>query len=274
MVLPSQKASWVPHLLLAGLVAGLVLGACASVRFTRPDLRPAPIAIRYTIKRKGLLLFFFPAYDTVAIRLAYQRRPVPAPGTCPQAGKHPTLTSLRRLPGAEPRWLATVRCGYQAGAYLLRVPPSGPEYHFISPVSDENWRHQLRPIQPATYLYLATTDSMGTLFDLRTYQRHVVQLPALAETDRRNSLSRSWYTVSPDGQWVGRAFSRDTATYFRPANQSRRKRLPLLLLDQRNLTTGEQQRLRLPGVWLAPTQLPQSVRWEQEAGQWKLRPVP
>lgn len=274
MLLSPTKHFWLPRLLLGGLVVVLVFGACASVKFTRKDSRLSPLEIRYTVKRKGLLLFFFPTYDTVAVNFFYNKRRVATPNTCSAADEVPIITRIRRQPGPEPRWLLTVHCGYQAQAYLLRVPPSGPEYHYLSSVPNENWRNLLRPIQPDTYLYLATSDSVGTLFDLRTNQRHAVQLPALAEGRWRNNHQNPWHTVSPDGRWIGRAFSLDTTTYYRPANQPRKPQRPLLVLDQSNLATGERQRLRLPGVWIAPAQLPQSVRWVLEAGQWKLRPNP
>lgn len=274
MMLPSSKGYWLPRLLLGALVVILVLGACASVKFTRKDSRPTPLEIRYTIKRKGFLLFFFPTYDTVAVNFFYNKRRLPVPGTCPVADEQPVITSIRRQPGPEPRWLLTVRCGYQLNGYLLRVPPAGPEYHYINPVPSDNWHYLLRPIQPDTYLFLAPSDSIGTLFNQQTYQRHVVHFPALPTGRWGTSHHNPWHTVSPDGRWIGRVFSRDTATYFRSANSPRNLLPPLTLLDQSNVTTGEQQRLRLPGVWIAPAQRPRSVHWVMEAGEWKLRLLP
>ena len=265
----AKQPALLPRLLLGVLVVVLVLGACATVYPTRKDRRFAPLSIHYNLERQTIL--FIPVItDTTSIDFVYrgQRLPVPQLGTGHDSA---IIRRIRRQAGPEPRWLVAVasasrtRQAYSPDmVYLLRLPPNGsPEYHQIGPTLYYRYQSSFNviPLAPP-YVFLISSDTTGALFNQTTFVSQPVRLPTL-RIERSNWLGPPCYSLSPDGQQLGRAA-------LRSAEEPDRNGQQLLLLDQYDLTTGQPRRQLLPNVQLPPAELPSAVGWRRRADYWEL----
>ena len=272
---PVPAALW-PRLLLAGLVTGLVLGACGSTQFLRSDRRARPLVVRYTVERSHFLYFLGLGRDTVDTEFLYKKVPQVPPNTC---DRQVYFSQSLRLPGPEPRWLVRTHCPDTDLAYdsmfLLRVPTTGPVWQHVGPARQGLLRYSLHWLSNSTALWLAGQNETGTLLDLTTLQASPTWLPALPYGDKHQPV----YLLSPDRRVMARVHSPDTTTRYQRiyddgARKVRRwKSAPWLLISEYNLDTHSPQSLTLDGIYVAPSQLQNSVEWTHPAGSpWTLRP--
>ena len=264
-----------PRLLLAGLVTGLVLGACGSTDFLRSDRRARPLVVRYTVERSHFLYFMGLGRDTIDTEFLYKKVPQVPTSTC---GRQVYLSQTLRLPGPEPRWLVRTHCPNTNAAtdsvFLLRVAATGPVWLRVGPAPRTRLRQSIHWLVDGTALWLTDHDQAGTLLDLTTLQSSPIWLPAMPYGDSHEPV----YLLSPDRRVLARVHSPDTATryqriYVDGAWQKRRwKSEPWLIISEYNLDTHSPQSLTLEGIYTPPAQLPNSVEWTHPAGSaWTLR---
>lgn len=267
-------ASLWPRLLLAGLVTGLVLGACGSAKIVRNDRRAAPLVVRYTIKRTNLLFFIEVDRDTLRTEFLYNKALQVPVGTCLPDSKQVYFSQSLRLPGPEPRWLVRAQCPNTDSVFLLRVPTTGPVWLRMGPAPRILLRYSIRWLADGTALWLAGQNETGTLLDLNTMQASPTWLPALPTGGNNAPV----YSLSPDRRVMARLYSPDTTTrypriYVDGAWQRRQsKTASQLIISEYNIDTHSPQSLTLDGMYVHEVELLNSVEWTHPAGSpWTLR---
>jgi hypothetical protein len=263
------------RLLLAGLVALLVFGACGSVEILRRARPARPLEVRYTIKRLHVLWLFTINRDTLRATLHYRGQELRPPAECPaEAGaSRPVVQNAWRLPGAEARWLLQVRCGPAYLAYVLRLPASGPEFMRVGSISYLPYHRwpRLRPVAGGDVAYLAETDTSGWLVNWQARRSEAVVLPALWPV-RWYPRQNTTYTVSPDQRVLARVYRPLVATSpDKPWLQAPGRQL---VIDQYDLDRHSPRRLTVEGNYPPRAALLTLAEWTQTNGRWELLPRP
>jgi hypothetical protein len=271
-----------PRLLLAGLVTGLVLGACGSSQFLRSDRHARPLVVRYTVERKHLLYIIGLGRDTIYTEFRYKKVPQVPPAVCQTTSREVFFSQSLRLPGPEPRWLVRTHCPDTDVAtdsvFLLRVPATGPVWLRVGPAPRIKLHYAIHWLADGTALWLAGDNGAGTLLDLTTLQAAPTWLPALPTGINSAPVYSLLYLLSPDRRVMARLHSPDTTTHYPHIyvdgtwQMRRMKETPHLIITEYQLDTHSPQSLTLDGVYVSPAQLPNAVEWVRPAGsQWTLR---